>query len=58
MLKDGSMNLCLDDAKTERNCLFFMPKFGNGVALNDASGESRAILYIDTNGSSSFAFAG
>jgi hypothetical protein len=50
MLDDGSMNLCFDDAKTERNCLFFMPKFGNGVAFNDASGESRAILYLDTNG--------
>jgi hypothetical protein len=50
MLDDGSMNLCFDDAKTERNCLFFMPKFGNGIAFNDASGESRALLYLDTNG--------
>jgi hypothetical protein len=50
ILDDGSMNLCFDDAKTERNCLFFMPKFGNGIAFNDASGESRAILYLDTNG--------
>ncbi|HKN62086.1 MAG TPA: hypothetical protein VJW93_12975 [Candidatus Acidoferrales bacterium] len=50
MLDDGSMNFCFDDAKTERNCLFFMPKFGNGIAFNDASGESRAILYLDTNG--------
>lgn len=50
MIDDGSMNLCFDDAKTERNCLFFMPKFGNGVAFNDASGESRAILYLDTSG--------
>jgi hypothetical protein len=48
MLDDGSMNLCFDDAKTERNCLFFMPKFGNGIAFNDARGESRAILYLDT----------
>lgn len=50
MLDDGSMNLCFDDAKTERNCLFLMPKFGNGIAFNDTSGESRAILYLDTNG--------
>lgn len=50
MMDDGSMNLCFDDAKTERNCLFFMPKFGNGIAFNDASGDSRAILYLDTNG--------
>jgi len=50
ILDDGSMNFCFDDAKVERNCLFFMPKFGNGIALNDASGESRAILYLDTNG--------
>ena len=50
ILDDGSMNLCFDDAKTERNCLFFMPKFGNGIAFNDANGESRAILYLDTNG--------
>lgn len=50
MLDDGSMNLCFDDAKTERNCLFFMPKFGNGIALNDSNGDSRAILYLDTNG--------
>jgi hypothetical protein len=33
MLDDGSMNLCFDDAKTERNCLFFMPKFGNGIGF-------------------------
>lgn len=50
ILDDGSMNFCFDDAKVERNCLFFMPKFGNGIAFNDASGESRAILYLDTNG--------
>jgi hypothetical protein len=50
ILDDGSMNLCFDDAKVERNCLFFMPKFGNGIAFNDASGESRAILYLDTTG--------
>jgi hypothetical protein len=50
MLDDGSMNLCFDDAKTERNCLFFMPKFGNGIAFNDTKGDSRAILYHDTNG--------
>ncbi|HUJ30089.1 MAG TPA: hypothetical protein VLY23_02330 [Candidatus Acidoferrum sp.] len=50
ILDDGSMNLCFDDAKTERNCLFFMPKFGNGIAFNDASGDSRAILYLDTSG--------
>jgi len=50
ILDDGSMNLCFDDEKTERNCLFFMPKFGNGIAFNDASGESRAILYLDTKG--------
>ena len=50
LMDDGSMNLCFDDAKAERNCLFFMPKFGNGIAFNDASGESRAILYLDTNG--------
>jgi hypothetical protein len=50
MLDDGSMNLCFDDAKAERNCLFFMPKFGNGIAFNDANGESRAILYLDTSG--------
>ena len=50
MLDDGSMNLCFDDAKTERNCLFFMPKFGNGIAFNDPNGESRAILYLDTSG--------
>jgi hypothetical protein len=50
MLDDGSMNLCFDDAKAERNCLFFMPKFGSGIAFNDARGESRAILYLDTNG--------
>jgi len=50
ILDDGSMNLCFDDAKTERNCPFLMPKFGNGIAFNDANGESRAILYLDTNG--------
>jgi hypothetical protein len=50
ILDDGSMNFCFDDAKVERNCLFFMPKFGNGIAFNDASGESRAILYLDTTG--------
>lgn len=50
MLGDGSMNLCFDDAKTERNCLFLMPKFGNGIAFNDTSGDSRAILYLHTNG--------
>jgi hypothetical protein len=50
MIDDGSMNICFDDAKNERNCLFFMPKFGNGIAFNDASGESRAILYLDTTG--------
>jgi hypothetical protein len=50
MLDDGSMNLCFDDAKTERNCLFMMPKMGNGVALMDAKGETRAMLYLDTAG--------
>jgi len=50
LVDDGSMKLCFDDAKSARNCLFFMPKFGNGIALQDASGESRAILYLDTNG--------
>lgn len=50
LLDDGSMNLCFDDAKTERNCLFFMPKFGNGIEFNDTSGNGRAILYLDTNG--------
>jgi hypothetical protein len=50
ILDDGSMNFCFDDAKVERNCLFFMPKFGNGIAFNDAGGESRAILYVDTTG--------
>lgn len=54
LMDDGSMNLCFDDAKAERNCLFFMPKFGNGIAFNDASGESRAILYLDTNGAPHF----
>jgi hypothetical protein len=49
MIEDG-MNLCFDDAKTERNCLFFMPKFGNGIAFNDVRGENRAILYLDTTG--------
>ena len=52
MLDDGSMNLCFDDAKAERNCLFFV--LGNGVALNDARGETRAILYLDTNGAPHF----
>ena len=51
MMDDGSMNFCFDDAKAERDCLFFMPKFGNGIAFNDVNGESRAILYLDTNGS-------
>lgn len=50
MIEDGSMNVCFDDAKNERNCLFFMPKFGNGIAFNDARGESRAVLYLDTTG--------
>jgi hypothetical protein len=50
MLDDGSMNLCFDDQKVERNCLFFMPKFGNGVALNDVNGETRALLYLDPTG--------
>lgn len=50
MIDDGSMNICFDDAKNERNCLFFMPKFGNGIAFNDTKGESRAILYLDTTG--------
>ncbi len=50
ILDDGSMNLCFDDEQTERNCLFFMPKFGNGIAFNDANGESRAILYLDLKG--------
>ncbi len=54
MIDDGSMNICFDDAKSERNCLFFMPKFGNGIAFNDARGESRAILYLDTNGAPHF----
>jgi hypothetical protein len=54
MLDDGSMNLCFDDAKAERNCLFFTPQFGNGIVFNDASGESRAILYLDTNGAPHF----
>ena len=54
MLDDGSMNLCFDDAKAERNCLFFVPKLGNGIALNDARGETRAILYLDTNGAPHF----
>jgi hypothetical protein len=57
MLEDGSMNLCFDDAKTERNCLFFMPKFGNGVALNDANGEQGNSLHRYER-LSSFAFAG
>lgn len=50
MLDDGSMNLCFDDAKTERNCLFLMPKMGNGVALMDTTGGNRAMLYLDTAG--------
>jgi hypothetical protein len=54
MLDDGSMNLCFDDGKAERNCLFFVPKLGNGVALNDARGETRAILYLDANGAPHF----
>jgi len=54
LLDDGSMNFCFDDAKAERNCLFFVPKLGNGVALNDARGETRAILYLDTNGAPHF----
>jgi hypothetical protein len=32
----------------------FVPKLGNGVALNDARGETRAILYLDTNGAPHF----
>lgn len=54
MMDDGTMNLCFDDAKTERNCLFFMPKFGNGIAFNDTNGDSRAILYLDTTGAPHF----
>ena len=54
MMDDGSMNLCFDDANTERNCLFFMPKFGNGIVFNDAKGDSRAILYLDTTGAPHF----
>jgi len=54
MMDDGSMNLCFDDTKVERNCLFFMPKFGNGIAFNDTNGDSRAILYLDTSGSPHF----
>ncbi|MGB2593253.1 MAG: hypothetical protein WBG02_02505 [Candidatus Acidiferrum sp.] len=54
MMDDGSMNLCFDDAKAERDCLFFMPKFGNGIAFNDVNGESRAILYLDTSGAPHF----
>jgi hypothetical protein len=50
MLDDGSMNLCFDDAKSERDCMFFVPKMGNGVALNDASGNTRAVLYVDPSG--------
>lgn len=49
MLDDGSVNLCFDDAKTERNCLFLSPKFGNGLAINDGEGNGRALLYLDTN---------
>jgi hypothetical protein len=48
MLDDGSMNLCFDDAKTERNCVFFVPTIGNGIVFNDASGNGRALLYLDT----------
>lgn len=47
MLDDGSVNLCFDDDKTERNCLFLSPKFGNGLVVNDANGNSRALLYLD-----------
>jgi hypothetical protein len=50
ILDDGSMNFCFDDAKVERNCLFFRPKLGSGIAFNDSGGERRAILYLDTNG--------
>ena len=50
MLDDGSMNMCFDDAKTERDCLFLMPKMGNGVALMDTTGGNRAMLYLDTTG--------
>jgi len=49
MLDDGSMNLCFDDAKTERDCLFLSPKFGNGLVVNDAEGNGRALLYLDTS---------
>jgi hypothetical protein len=38
--------LDMDDATNELQA----PKFGNGIAFNDASGESRAILYLDTTG--------
>jgi hypothetical protein len=54
MLDDGSMNLCFDDAKAERNCLFFVAKLGNGIALNDARAETSATLYLDTNGAPHF----
>lgn len=47
MLDDGSMNLCFDDAKTERNCLFLSPKLGNGLVLNDGNGNGRALIYLD-----------
>ena len=50
MLDDGSMNMCFDDAKTERDCLFLMPKMGNGVALMDTNGGTRAMLFLDTAG--------
>jgi hypothetical protein len=32
----------------------FCSKLGNGVALNDARGETRAILYLDANGAPHF----
>jgi len=50
MLDDGGMNLCIDNAGTERNCFFFMPKMGNGAAFMDGKGENRAMLYLDTSG--------
>ena len=54
MMDDGTMNICFDDAKTERNCLFFMPKLGNGIVFNDTNGDGRALLYLDTNGAPHF----
>jgi hypothetical protein len=51
MLDDGSMNLCFDDARTERNCLFLSPKMGNGLVINDANGNGRALLYLDQSNS-------